>query len=54
MSPSVCGVADARVVIEENTDRSVGELEAESVLVAVVDPLGDEERPLLDEAVAGL
>ena len=54
MSPSVCGVADARVVIEENTDRSVGELEAEPVLVAVVDPLGDEERPLLDEAEAGL
>lgn len=54
MSPSVCGVADARVVIEENADRSVGELEAEPVLVAVVDPLRDEERPLLDEVEAGL
>lgn len=37
-------VADLRVIVEENANRPVGELEAQSVLVRVVDPLGDEER----------
>lgn len=37
-------VADLRVVIEENANRSVGELEAQPVLVRVIDPLSDKER----------
>lgn len=37
-------VADLCVVVEENADRPVGELEAQSILVRVIDPLGDEER----------
>lgn len=43
-SPSIMSVADLRVVVEENTNRSVGELEAQPVLVRIIDPLGDEER----------
>lgn len=37
-------VTDLRVVIEENADRLVGQLEAQPVLVRVIDPLGDEKR----------
>lgn len=37
-------VADLCVVVKENADRPVGELEAQSILVRVIDPLGDEER----------
>lgn len=37
-------VTDLRVVVEENANRPVGELEAQPVLVRVIDPLGDEER----------
>lgn len=37
-------VADLRVVVKENTDRLVGKLEAQTVFVRVIDPLGDEER----------
>ncbi len=41
---AVSGEADARAVVEEDADGPVRQLEAEAVLVGVVDPLGDEER----------
>lgn len=44
VSPSIVSVTDLRVVIEENADRLVGQLEAQPVLVRVIDPLGDEKR----------
>ena len=44
---SVSRVADPGVVVEEDADTAVAELEAEAVLVAVVDPLRDEHRALL-------
>ena len=40
-------VADPRVIVEQDPDGLVRELEAEAVLVAVVDPLGDEGGILL-------
>lgn len=43
-SPSIVSVTDLRVVIEENTDRLIGQLEAQPVLIRVIDPLGDEKR----------
>ena len=44
---SVRRVADPGVVVEEDANTAVAELEAEAVLVAVVDPLRDEHRALL-------
>ena len=43
----VCRVADPSVVVEQNPNTPVAQLEAEAVLVAVVDPLGDEDGALL-------
>ena len=40
-------VADPRVVVEQNANTPVAQLEAKAVLVAVVDPLGDEHGALL-------
>ena len=40
--PSIVWVWDPGVIIKEDPDTLVAELEAEPVLVAVVDPLGDE------------
>ena len=42
--PPITGEADPRAVVEEDTDGSIRQLEAKSVLVRVIDPLGDEER----------
>lgn len=43
-SPSIVSVANLRIVVEENANRPVRELEAQPVLVRVIDPLGNEER----------
>ena len=40
-------VADPGVVIEEHTNTSVTKLEAKAILVAVINPLGDEHWVLL-------
>ena len=40
-------VADPRVVVEQNPNTPVAQLKAKAVLVAVVDPLGDEDGALL-------
>ena len=42
--PAVWRKEHARGVVEEHTDTPVSELEAEAVLVRVVDPLGDPQR----------
>lgn len=38
------GVANPTAVVEQNADVSIRQLKAESVLVWIVDPLGDENR----------
>ena len=40
-------VADPRVVVEQNPNTPVAQLKAKAILVAVVDPLGDEDGALL-------
>ena len=42
--PLVSRASNPRVVIEQHTDRPVRQLEPKSVLVAVIDPFGDEQR----------
>jgi hypothetical protein len=42
--PLVARATNPGVVVEQDTNRLVRQLEPKSVLVAVIDPLGDEQR----------
>ena len=50
----VCRVADPSVVVEQNPNTPVAQLETKPILVAVVDPLGDEDGALFAGQHAGL